>query len=471
MERCSEDENLGRFASFFFILEAKGIKLETQSTLDERADPWKMLTEEYVQLDWDYMVDHANGELLVDLAVSFHPVSTVPMVVSGFTKGRVHHANTLNGYGSLSAPMSSERSRRTHVLHRMSYNLCYEAIRPKDNQPYLCSDGDAYTLNDTWREGILKRTQVYAKCETKSYGVRDEYRIGGMAVETVMSTLQEQAESFVQTNPILWIRSEVWFRFLSRRLEEIQAAQITLYKTEPSNYGVVTGLLMYMARASESTPMYVPRHVLDSLQSIGAKASMDRFGMLFLHDLDIQAKDNAYVLLEEEDTADVLASFGRIERRKAKAKARGAALPTSDEYPLGSEPTMTELRHAIHHEPWNMMVPFMYLPVWERDEEARMLFMQFTGQMFLFLAPGWFTDASIREGDPKTLEDAMELWTPAKLYESLTHGTVQSQRQPSFRERMEIYFPEGKGAEGRGKQWEALCKGPGFIARYGRIVE
>ncbi|KAA1480062.1 hypothetical protein DENSPDRAFT_756950, partial [Dentipellis sp. KUC8613] len=495
MDVLHDDDALSRFASFFFVVEAKGIKLETQQPLNEEANPWKMLTSEHPQLDWDYMLDHANGELLVDLAVSFHPVSTEPLVglwrldavdasfgIADFNKGKVHHANTLNGYGSLSAPMSKERSRRTHILHRMSYNLCYEAIRPKDNQPYLCSDGDAYNLNDNWRESFSKRIKTYSMSESKSFGVRDEYRIGGMAVEKVMSSLKERAEVFLESRPILWMSAKVWFQFLSRRLQEIQAAQITLYKNEPSNYGIITGLLMYMARASESTPTYVPRHTLDSLQDISAKNIMERFGMLFLHDLDIHSKDEAYFTLQDQDTADVLASMGKLERRKPRPQAKPDPLPSSDEYPLGSEPTLVELRHIIHHEPWKMMTPFVYLPFWSQHEEACRLFILFTGQMFLFLSQGWFINPKIRDKDPLSLEDAMNLWTPSSLYGNLTHvsfrmsnaeltGPIKGQRQPSFRKRMNAYFPPPEEPDPTSKQWQVFCKEPGFIAKYRNILQ
>lgn len=195
---------LDRFGSFFFVFQAKGIKLTTQGPIEASPDLWESLTEEYPQLDWLYMMDRLHGELLVDFAIGYHPVSEDPVVglwrlealeaslgAAGFKRGTVHHSAGLARYGAISAEMTVERGRRTHVAYRLTYNLAYETTRPKDNQPTFCEDGDAYELNTAWQDSINSKLETYQSAQDKSYGVRDEYRVGGYAFQTLLHELPQ----------------------------------------------------------------------------------------------------------------------------------------------------------------------------------------------------------------------------------------------------------------------------------------
>jgi hypothetical protein len=79
-EVSQNDDLLSHFGSFFFVLDARGIKL-----LSKQCGPgetaFQVLQRIVPSLDWDYMLDRANGELYLDLGVSFHPINTTePMV-------------------------------------------------------------------------------------------------------------------------------------------------------------------------------------------------------------------------------------------------------------------------------------------------------------------------------------------------------------------------------------------------------
>jgi hypothetical protein len=194
---------LSRYGSFFFVMEAKGIKLYTHDN-PYSGDPWKNLIRQFPQLDMDYMMDQANGQLVVDVGVAVNPRRGEQAVVGlwrldaldasfgagGFNKGNMHHTNTLGRYGALQAEMASERMRRTHILYRSAYPLQYEATRKKDNQPYFCEDGDAYQLNERWIGACNDREKVYqGQVQQRSYGVRDEYRVGGLAVKELLKNV------------------------------------------------------------------------------------------------------------------------------------------------------------------------------------------------------------------------------------------------------------------------------------------
>jgi hypothetical protein len=192
---------LDRFGSFFFVLEAKGIKLYTQEPLGSQSDPWKTLCDQFPQLDFDYMMDPMKGQLVADIGISINPsISGDPVVglwrldaldasfgAGGFTKGQMHNTNTLGRYGAIQARMESERMRRTHIIYRSTYTLQYEPTRRKDNQPFFADDGDAYQLNERFHAACEAREEIYSgKARETSYGVRDEYRVSGEAIKIII---------------------------------------------------------------------------------------------------------------------------------------------------------------------------------------------------------------------------------------------------------------------------------------------
>ena len=73
------DDLLSCFGSFFFVLDARGIKsLSKQYGPGENT--FQALQRMVPTLDWNHMLDRANGELYLDLGVSFHPKTIEPMV-------------------------------------------------------------------------------------------------------------------------------------------------------------------------------------------------------------------------------------------------------------------------------------------------------------------------------------------------------------------------------------------------------
>lgn len=209
--KVKEDPSLDLYGSFFFVIDAKNYKLQTRvpvsSSGEPQMSPWQALKAALPQLDLDYMADRSNGELTVDLAISFNPRKpTVPLVglwrldvleasfgAGGYTRGSLHHIASLSRYGALQAPMGSERARQTHVVSRSSYNLQYEVIRASNNQPYFAEDGDAYEGHLIYRQECTRRVQIYrGECQQHTYGVRDEYRIGGEALQDFFTNWQDK---------------------------------------------------------------------------------------------------------------------------------------------------------------------------------------------------------------------------------------------------------------------------------------
>ena len=77
MQEIIKDDHHGdllhQLGSFFFVLKAKGIKLYTMEHLMTDRNPWKSLVQEFSQLDFDYMMDPAHMQLIVDMGLSINP--------------------------------------------------------------------------------------------------------------------------------------------------------------------------------------------------------------------------------------------------------------------------------------------------------------------------------------------------------------------------------------------------------------
>ncbi|KAH9833898.1 uncharacterized protein C8Q71DRAFT_860168 [Rhodofomes roseus] len=456
---------LDRFGSFFFVLEGKGTKLASQVNLSRsQENPWELFQKSYPVLDAPAMLSHTRGELLVDVGFCFVPRAPNPMVGlwrldaleasygrGGYSRGTMHTGNTLARYGGMQAEMLQARAERTHIAFRSSYNLYYEATRTHDNRPIFATDGDAYNLNEPWSTDCNRLLELYkGSAPSNSYGVRDEYRIGGRVVEQLMTSCREMANTFILSQPILWVTSDLWFRWLSRRLDELMAVQMSLYRTRPTNYGRITGVLTHLIRSVETTPIIVPGHVLHSLGDLQMRQNRSRFGMMFLHNLNMTSPELALMDIEDFDSQDVLAAL-KI-RKKFNPRTNPANSGPSIAYPLGEYPTWNAVQTAVRDEPWNIIRQYdmRYLPLLIIVRRA---FQSFTAQMWDMLNEIYFTS----RGEPEvtTLEQAMKAWSLGTVFDSITKVSwdaintgcwknIRGPKEVSFKDRVKMYFPESQ---------------------------
>lgn len=192
-------DRYGIYDSFFIVLEAKGVKAATRTLCQE--NPFTKLERVFPSVDFEFLQDRLKGELIMDIGINIQPAQKhgvvglwriEPLVASyessGFTAGVTHHTCLLGRYGGMQAEMKQERSRFTHILKRISYNLEYEVTRPASNEPTVIADHELFHLSKTFDEYCDKRAEQYRKAKGKSYGVRDETRMGGgAAIKLCMS--------------------------------------------------------------------------------------------------------------------------------------------------------------------------------------------------------------------------------------------------------------------------------------------
>jgi hypothetical protein len=71
---AADPDDLGIFASHYFIMEARGIKHHTNCIIGEDSNPYKSLCQKFPYLDFEYLKNRENGQLVMDLGMGFHPV-------------------------------------------------------------------------------------------------------------------------------------------------------------------------------------------------------------------------------------------------------------------------------------------------------------------------------------------------------------------------------------------------------------
>lgn len=196
---------LSRFGSFFFVVDARGLKLLSKQNKGA-ADVYEDLCTKCPGLKWDYMSDRSNGELFLDLGISYHPpTEREPLVglwrldrveesynLMGTRKGIPHNTCTFVAYGGMQAEMKQRRSRLVQLCFRSTYNLCFEVVRTPNQTEYLCQDLDAIKVSDKFLAGCNSWKSLFRDAENRSYGVREEVRGSGLAIVKLLDVVYEK---------------------------------------------------------------------------------------------------------------------------------------------------------------------------------------------------------------------------------------------------------------------------------------
>ncbi|MDX6296094.1 MAG: hypothetical protein QOH50_5487 [Kribbellaceae bacterium] len=202
------NEGLTHFGSFFFVIQIKGSKGAAHAQdANMTSSAWKALKRFKVSfpgLDWGYMNNRKYGELVLDIGVTIQAVWDEPVVglwrldcldasfgAGGYKSGKMHTLNTLSLFGGLQAESPRSRMRRTHMVFRSSYNLAYEVTRKHDNARNLFDEKIVYGRDAKFHAEMKAVQELYTeKAPRRSYGVRDEFRVGGSAMREIMETIE-----------------------------------------------------------------------------------------------------------------------------------------------------------------------------------------------------------------------------------------------------------------------------------------
>jgi hypothetical protein len=159
----------------------------------------------YSQLDLEHMLDRKQGEAYFDIGVTYQPLDENEKLVGlwrlesleesfgagGYLQGNLHTINTLGKYGALQAEMGRARAEQTHICFRSSYLLTYEATRRKHNSRDLFKDKEVYLLEKKYLNQMNRIQDIFQKhAPKKSYGVRDEFRVGGATFDEISRSIE-----------------------------------------------------------------------------------------------------------------------------------------------------------------------------------------------------------------------------------------------------------------------------------------
>jgi hypothetical protein len=209
-------DSLAHFGSFFFVVQIKGSKRLTHSqeeTLDISAkEAFNNFQRSFPGLDWNYMNLPKNGQLLCDAGITIQPDNPEEELVGlwrldsleasygagGYLMGQIHTLNTLSMYGGMQAESPSWRSKETHIRFRSSYNLAYEATRQHDNSCDLFQEKEVFNRGPWFQHQINSVKEIYEeKACLQSYGVRDEFRISGLAINELIQCVHDSVRLFL----------------------------------------------------------------------------------------------------------------------------------------------------------------------------------------------------------------------------------------------------------------------------------
>jgi hypothetical protein len=234
--------------------------------------------------------------------------------------------------------------------------------------------------------------------------------------------------SLLETKPILWIPSKIWFGFISRRLKVLYEAHGKVWTRFPPNYGVVSGLFAFLMQSVIFTPPKVNSYVREALAALRYRQNCDAFGMFFI-EMDDPSRPWLIEDLPEIDNADVLKELKLKPRRRRQARhERQEGEEAQVAYPIGEAPTWRQITSSLQAD------PTVLIGRWRADDEsvqayeeceegtvesvAAEVFILFTCHVWILLNPKWRTRLE-RPVKPRTLSEALKSWSVDAVLEEI----------------------------------------------------
>lgn len=181
---------------------------------------------------------------------------------------------------------------------------------------------------------------------------------------------------------------------------------------------------------------------------MNAQNIIGRFGMLFLHSLDLTL-ETIIPEIQEEDDADVKRHLSYKHVRKTTKTIQARPMPEPDDeklYPFGSAPTWHMLSSIIASNPASIMDEPVFRPLLDFPSSAGQQFTLFTVQMFYLLKDVWVHTLPL----PNSLDEAIRIWSLDGISTVLVQidfrasnaglrGAAPGEKQPTFAGRMRLF--------------------------------
>lgn len=249
--------------------------------------------------------------------------------------------------------------------------------------------------------------------------------------------------------------------------------------TRPPNYRLLSLITTHLMRYVMVTPQGKHKCLTESLKSLRFDGIVDRFGMFFLHDFDLLTCHLEEI--DEQDPREVKDLGGHTHNHSGSRTSRPLQLSDGhdhEEFPWGQALSWQRVQDLVATECCSFLSPWKFTHQEEEDSISKKLFKVFTRDMWLSL--GAHVVESNRLPNPRSLEEAMQTWTPQRIGQILgkdlcqflasTHGlrgkypkNIQSK---SFVEMRNIFFPGPDVPLQHHSLWKAYSLDGAYIQMY-----
>jgi hypothetical protein len=281
---------------------------------------------------------------------------------------------------------------------------------------------------------------------------------------------------YLDTNPILWIKTSVLMKFLSRRMVELKNTQVALSRIRSSigNYKTLTCLIMHLIRHVAVTPVPKLTFLRRVLLDLQFNSVMEHSGMFFLHDFDFDRGTLGDIWEDDGPEADRVMCMAKTKHCPSK---RVINTTPNSIFPLGNAPSWQEVVATMANNPELLLRPWTWDKNYGCHQRASDLFIEFTGDIWLSLNEGHLQIPMCR---PENLKGAMETWTYASLagafkcttFIATNHGLegpIQGRRSSSFRDMAKIFFPPLDTDFPINSPWKQFSES-GYIKLYHKVL-
>jgi len=240
---------------------------------------------------------------------------------------------------------------------------------------------------------------------------------------------------------------------MCRRFTELQNIHQKISTAMLPNHRLMSVIITYLMRYVMVTPRENHKCLRDSVRNLRFKGIMERFGMVFLHDLDVQSCKLREI--DQQDATELTEIGGRAIKHPDNI-ARPWRLRddhNQDDFPWGRAPSWQRVLDLLATECSTFLREWKFIHGHEGDRAFELLFKVFTRDIWMSL--GNHVVESNRLPSPKHLEEAMRTWTPQMIEQILgkdrchflpsTHGLTgkypKNALSKSFADMRSIFFP------------------------------
>jgi hypothetical protein len=220
---------------------------------------------------------------------------------------------------------------------------------------------------------------------------------------------------------------------------------------------MVTVIITYLMRFVMVTPRANHCCLRESIRNLRFEKIMERFGMVFLHDFDVQSCKLGEIGLKDPaelmDLSGCTVKHPHTSRNQPTRPLQLSDGQDEEDFPWGRALSWQRIQDLLRTECCSFLRPLEFTHGLEEDGAYQKLFKVFTRDLWLSI--GSHVVESNRLPKPRSLEGAIRTWTPQRIEQILgkdrchflpsTHGLVgkypKNAHTTSFMDMRPIFFP------------------------------